>query len=161
MKQDINAVTDGLVSYLGLNSIDELRSLDIDENLINKVGVYLLESKEKITTSKVADLLGINRASIYNTYPKSAQYLQALIAQQKAINNQKKLSKKSKTTKKINQPTEALSKLDKERIEKFMSVIMSLEFQKKTQEKQINKLKSTVASLQSEIREYKKLLGNE
>ena len=42
-----------------------------------------------------------------------------------------------------------------------MSVIMSLEFQKKTQEKQINKLKSTVASLQSEIREYKKLLGNE
>ena len=35
MKQDINAVTDGLVSYLGLNSIDELRSLDIDENLIN------------------------------------------------------------------------------------------------------------------------------
>ena len=37
MKQDINAVTDGLVSYLGLNSIDELRSLDIDENLINKV----------------------------------------------------------------------------------------------------------------------------
>ena len=161
MKQDINAVTNGLVSYLGLNSIDELRSLDIDENLINKVGVYLLESKEKITTSKVADLLGINRASIYNTYPKSAQYLQALIAQQKAINNQKKLSKKSKTTKKINQPTEALSKLDKERIEKFMSVIMSLEFQKKTQEKQINKLKSTVASLQSEIREYKKLLGNE
>ena len=161
MKQDINAVTDGLVSYLGLNSIDELRSLDIDENLINKVGVYLLESKEKITTSKVADLLGINRASIYNTYPKSAQYLQALIAQQKAINNQKKLSKKSKTTKKINQPTEALSKLDKERIEKFMSVIMSLEFQKKIQEKQINNLKSTVASLQSEIREYKKLLGNE
>ena len=52
MKQDINAVTDGLVSYLGLNSIGELRSLDIDENLINKVGVYLLESKEKITTSK-------------------------------------------------------------------------------------------------------------
>ena len=161
MKQDINAVTNGLVSYLGLNSIDELRSLDIDENLINKVGVYLLESKEKITTSKVADLLGINRASIYNTYPKSAQYLQALIAQQKAINNQKKLSKKFKTTKKINEPTEVLSKLDKERIEKFMSVIMSLEFQKKTQEKQINKLKSTVASLQSEIREYKKLLGNE
>ncbi|MCJ0929247.1 hypothetical protein MTX11_15000 [Acinetobacter lwoffii] len=161
MKQDINAVTDGLVSYLGLNSIDELRSLDIDENLINKVGVYLLESKEKITTSKVADLLGINRASIYNTYPKSAQYLQALIAQQKAINNQKKLSKKFKTTKKINEPTEVLSKLDKERIEKFMSVIMSLEFQKKIQEKQINNLKSTVASLQSEIREYKKLLGNE
>ena len=29
------------------------------------------------------------------------------------------------------------------------------------QEKQINNLKSTVASLQSEIREYKKLLGNE
>ena len=136
MKQDINAVTDGLVSYLGLNSIDELRSLDIDENLINKVGVYLLESKEKITTSKVADLLGINRASIYNTHPKSAQYLQALIAQQKAINNQKKLSKKFKTTKKINEPTEVLSKLDKERIEKFMSVIMSLEFQKKIQEKQ-------------------------
>ena len=161
MKQDINAVTDGLVSYLGLNSIDELRSLDIDENLINKVGVYLLESKEKITTSKVADLLGINRASIYNTNPKSAQYLQALIAQQKAINNQKKLSKKFKTTKKINEPTEVLSKLDKERIEKFMSVIMSLEFQKKIQEKQINNLKSTVASLQSEIREYKKLLGNE
>jgi cobalamin biosynthesis protein CbiD len=161
MKQDINAVTDGLVSYLGLNSIDELRSLDIDENLINKVGVYLLESKEKITTSKVADLLGINRASIYNTHPKSAQYLQALIAQQKAINNQKKLSKKFKTTKKINEPTEVLSKLDKERIEKFMSVIMSLEFQKKIQEKQINNLKSTVASLQSEIREYKKLLGNE
>lgn len=161
MKQDINAVTDGLVSYLGLNSIDELRSLDIDENLINKVGVYLLESKEKITTSKVADLLGINRASIYNTHPKSAQYLQALIAQQKAINNQKKLSKKFKPTKKINEPTEVLSKLDKERIEKFMSVIMSLEFQKKIQEKQINNLKSTVASLQSEIREYKKLLGNE
>ena len=161
MKQDINAVTDGLVSYLGLNSIDELRSLDIDENLINKVGVYLLESKEKITTSKVADLLGINRASIYNTHPKSAQYLQALIAQQKAINNQKKLSKKFKTTKKINEPTEVLSKLDKERIEKFMSVIMSLEFQNKIQEIQINNLKSTVASLQSEIREYKKLLGNE
>ncbi len=161
MKQDINAVTDGLVSYLGLNSIDELRSLDIDENLINKVGVYLLESKSKITTSIVAHLLDINRASIYNTYPQSAQYLQALIAQQKAINTQKKLSKKSKPTKKINEPTEALSKLDKERIEKFMSVIMSLEFQKKTQEKQINKLKSTVASLQSEIREYKKLLGNE
>ena len=59
MKQDINAVTDGLVSYLGLNSIDELRSLDIDENLINKVGVYLLESKSKITTSIVAHLLGI------------------------------------------------------------------------------------------------------
>ena len=161
MKQDINAVTDGLVSYLGLNSIGELRSLDIDENLINKVGVYLLESKSKITTSIVAHLLGINRASIYNTYPQSAQYLQALIAQQKAINTQKKLSKKPKTTKKINEPTEALSRLDKERIEKFMSVIMSLEFQKKTQEKQINKLKSTVASLQSEIREYKKLLGNE
>ena len=161
MKQDINAVTDGLVSYLGLNSIDELRSLDIDENLINKVGVYLLESKSKITTSIVAHLLGINRASIYNTYPQSAQYLQALIAQQKAINTQKKLSKKPKTTKKINEPREALSRLDKERIEKFMSVIMSLEFQKKTQEKQINKLKSTVASLQSEIKELKKLIDNE
>ena len=161
MKQDINAVTDGLVSYLGLNSIGELRSLDIDENLINKVGVYLLESKSKITTSIVAHLLGINRASIYNTYPQSAQYLQALIAQQKAINTQKKLSKKPKTTKKINEPTEALSRLDKERIEKFMSVIMSLEFQKKTQEKQINKLKSTVASIQSEIKELKKLIDNE
>lgn len=161
MKQDINAVTDGLVSYLGLNSIGELRSLDIDENLINKVGVYLLESKSKITTSIVAHLLGINRASIYNTYPQSAQYLQALIAQQKAINTQKKLSKKPKTTKKINELTEALSRLDKERIEKFMSVIMSLEFQKKTQEKQINKLKSTVASLQSEIKELKKLIDNE
>ena len=161
MKQDINAVTDGLVSYLGLNSIGELRSLDIDENLINKVGVYLLESKSKITTSIVAHLLGINRASIYNTYPQSAQYLQALIAQQKAINTQKKLSKKPKTTKKINEPREALSRLDKERIEKFMSVIMSLEFQKKTQEKQINKLKSTVASLQSEIKELKKLIDNE
>ena len=161
MKQDINALTDGLVSYLGLNSIGELRSLDIDENLINKVGVYLLESKSKITTSIVAHLLGINRASIYNTYPQSAQYLQALIAQQKAINTQKKLSKKPKTTKKINEPREALSRLDKERIEKFMSVIMSLEFQKKTQEKQINKLKSTVASLQSEIKELKKLIDNE
>ena len=32
---------------------------------------------------------------------------------------------------------------------------MSLEYQKKRQEKQINQLKSTVASLQSEIREYK------
>ena len=42
-----------------------------------------------------------------------------------------------------------------------MSVIMSLEFQKKTQEKQINKIKYTVASLQYEISEYKKLLGNE
>ena len=144
-----------------LNSIEDLRALPIDNDLIGKVGNYLLESKEKITTSKVADLLGINRASIYNTHPKSAQYLQALIAQQKAINNQKKLSKKFKTTKKINEPTEVLSKLDKERIEKFMSVIMSLEFQKKIQEKQINNLKSTVASLQSEIREYKKLLGNE
>lgn len=161
MKSDLNKNINSLIKYLELNSIEDLRALPIDNDLIGKVGNYLLESKEKITTSKVADLLGINRASIYNTYPKSAQYLQALIAQQKAINNQKKLSKKSKTTKKINQPTEALSKLDKERIEKFMSVIMSLEFQKKIQEKQINNLKSTVASLQSEIREYKKLLGNE
>ena len=161
MKSDLNKNINSLIKYLELNSIEDLRALPIDNDLIGKVGNYLLESKEKITTSKVADLLGINRASIYNTYPKSAQYLQALIAQQKAINNQKKLSKKFKTTKKINEPTEVLSKLDKERIEKFMSVIMSLEFQKKTQEKQINKLKSTVASLQSEIREYKKLLGNE
>lgn len=161
MKLDIIATTDGLVEYLKLNSIDELRSLTIDEKLIDQVGTYLLESQQKITTSIVAQLLGINRASIYNTYPKSAQYLQALIAQQKAINTQKKLSKKSKPTKKINKPTEALSKLDKERIEKFMSVIMSLEFYKKTQEKEINELKSNIASLESKIREYKKLLGNE
>lgn len=161
MKSDLNKNINSLIKYLELNSIEDLRALPIDNDLIGKVGNYLLESKEKITTSKVADLLGINRASIYNTYPKSAQYLQALIAQQKAINNQKKLSKKFKPTKKINEPTEVLSKLDKERIEKFMSVIMSLEFQKKIQEKQINNLKSTVASLQSEIREYKKLLGNE
>ena len=161
MKSDLNKNINSLIKYLELNSIEDLRALPIDNDLIGKVGNYLLESKEKITTSKVADLLSINRASIYNTYPKSAQYLQALIAQQKAINNQKKLSKKFKTTKKINEPTEVLSKLDKERIEKFMSVIMSLEFQKKTQEKQINKLKSTVDSLQSEIKELKKLIDNE
>lgn len=161
MKSDLNKNINGLIMYLELNSIEDLRALPIDNDLIGKVGNYLLESKEKITTSKVADLLGINRASIYNTYPKSAQYLQALIAQQKAINNQKKLSKKSKTIKKIKETTEALSRLDKERIEKFMSVIMSLEFQNKTQEKQINKLKSTVVSLQSEIKELKKLVDNE
>ncbi|MFN4052646.1 MAG: hypothetical protein ACK4HS_11785 [Acinetobacter junii] len=161
MKSDLNKNINGLIKYLELNSIEDLRALPIDNDLIGKVGNYLLESKEKITTSKVADLLGINRASIYNTYPKSAQYLQALIAQQKAINNQKKLSKKSKTIKKIKETTEALSRLDKERIEKFMSVIMSLEFQNKTQEKQINKLKSTVVSLQSEIKELKKLVDNE
>ncbi|TCB75659.1 hypothetical protein [Acinetobacter sp. ANC 4177] len=161
MKQDINTISNGLLIYLEINSIDELRSLNIDENLINKVGVYLLESKSKITTSIVAQLLGINRASIYNTYPQSAQYLQALIAQQKAINIKNKLNKKPKTTKKNSEPTESLSKLDKERIEKFMSIIMSLEFQKKKQENQINQLKSTVASLQSEIKELKKLLDNE
>lgn len=161
MKQDINAMTNELVSYLGLNSIDELRSLSIDEKLIGNVGTYLLESKRKITTSIVAQLLGINRASIYNTYPQSAQYLQALIAQQKAINTQKKLNKKSKPINKLSKQSETLSHLDKVRIEKFMSIIMSLEFQKKRQEKQINQLKSMVSSLNSEIQEYKKLLGNE
>ena len=83
MKSDLNKNINGLIKYLELNSIEDLRALPIDNDLIGKVGNYLLESKEKITTSKVADLLGINRASIYNTYPKSAQYLQALIAQQK------------------------------------------------------------------------------
>ncbi|VXA86697.1 conserved hypothetical protein [Acinetobacter sp. 8I-beige] len=160
MKQDINFMSDGLLIYLELNTINELRSLNIDESLINKVGVYLLESKIKITTSIVAQLLGINRASIYNTYPQSAQYLQALIAQQKAINIKNKLNKKPKPTKKNSEPSENLSNLDKEHIAKFMSIIMSLEFQKKTQKKQIDKLKSIVASLQSEIREYNRLLGN-
>lgn len=160
MKLDINATINGLIDYLKLNSIDELRSLTIDEKLINQVGTYLLESQQKITTSIVAQLLDINRASIYNTYPKSAQYLQALIAQQKAITIQKQINKKPKLTKRISAESTTLSSLDKERIENFMSIIMSLEFQKKRQENQINQLKSTVASLQSEIKELKKLIDN-
>lgn len=159
MMKDLNDSINGLINYLELNSIDELRALPIDNDLIGKVGNYLLESKEKITTSKVADLLGINRASIYNTYPKSAQYLQALIAQQKAITNQKNLAKRNSSVKKTTGKFPKFSELNEEKIERFMSIIMSLEYQKKRQEKQINQLKSTVASLQSEIREYKKTLG--
>ncbi|ENX29398.1 MULTISPECIES: hypothetical protein [Acinetobacter] len=159
MMKDLNDSINGLINYLELNSIDELSALPIDNDLIGKVGNYLLESKEKITTSKVADLLGINRASIYNTYPKSAQYLQALIAQQKAINNQKNLAKRNSSVKKTTGKSPKFSELNEEKIERFMSIIMSLEYQKKRQEKQINQLKSTVASLQSEIREYKKTLG--
>ena len=37
---------------------------------------------------------------------------------------------------------------------------MSLAFKKKTQEKQINELKSTIASLRSDITEYKKQLDH-
>lgn len=156
MKQDFNLITNGLLNYFGLESLEEFRSLNIDEKLINKVGLYLSESNIKFNISNIAQLLGINRASIYNTYPQSAEYLQALIAQQKAIISQKKSNKKPKT-KKNTDPKEALKSLDKESIEKFMSIIMSLEFQKKTQEKQISKLKSTIASLQSELSQYKKM----
>lgn len=161
MKLDITACTEGLVEYLKLDSIVELKSLTVDEKLIDQVGTYLLESQQKITTSIVAQLLGINRASIYNTYPKSAQYLQALIAQQKAMIIQKKKNKKPIIAKKISSESANLNTLDKEKIEKFMSIIMSLEFQKKRQENQINQLKSTISSLQSEINGLRKLIDNE
>ena len=116
MMKDLNDSINGLINYLELNSIDELRALPIDNDLIGKVGNYLLESKEKITTSKVADLLGINRASIYNTYPKSAQYLQALIAQQKAINNQKILLKEIVQLKRLLENFQNLVSLMKKRL---------------------------------------------
>ncbi len=155
MKKDLNNIIHGLVIYLELNSIDELRALPIDNNLIGKVSNYLLESKEKITISKVADLLGINRASIYNTYPQSTQYIQALIAQQKAINNQKKFAKKDSPDKRNNKKIPKFSNLNEEKIEKFMSIIMSLEYQNKQKDNQIHMLKSKIVSLESTISELK------
>ena len=69
------------------------------------------------------------------------------------------LAKRYSSTKKPTVKTAKFNELNEEKIKSFMSIIMSLEFQKKTQDKQINQLKSTVASLQSEIKEYKKMLG--
>ncbi|MCU4313056.1 hypothetical protein KTG68_13900 [Acinetobacter variabilis] len=160
MKKDLSSSIHGLINYLGLNSIEELRSLSINNDLIENVGNYLLHSKEKITTSKVADLLGLNRASIYNTYPNSATYLRALIAQQKASNSQNHSTKSVSSVKKPSKQSPKFSDLNKEQIEKFFSIIMSLEFQNKKKDKQINELRSQVASLKSEIREYKKMLGD-
>ncbi len=155
MKNDLNNTINGLLLYLELNSIDELRSLPINNDLINKVSNFLFESNEKITTSKVADLLSINRASIYNTYPQSAQYLQALIIQQKAFNNPKKLSKKNSPIKNTTEKAHKLNNLNKEKIEKFMTIIMSLEFQNKQKDKKIHMLNSKIASLESTIRDLK------
>lgn len=154
MKDNLNNII-GLVKYLELNSIEELKKLPIDNDLIDKVGNYLLESKEKITTSKVAELLGINRASIYNTYPKSAQYLQALIAQQKAINYKKINDKSDTAVKKNTEKSQKLTNLNKEKIERFMSIIMSLEYQKSQKDNQIQILKSRIISLESTINELK------
>lgn len=156
MKSDLNKNINGLIKYLELNSIEDLRALPIDNDLIGKVGNYLLESKEKITTSKVADLLGINRASIYNTYPKSAQYLQALIAQQKAINNQKKSVKKTSSVKNKTEKAPKFIELNEEKVHKFMSIIMSLEYQLARKNKQIQQMQAKIASLQSTINELEK-----
>lgn len=154
MKDNSNNII-GLVKYLKLDSIEELKKLPIDNDLIDKVGNYLLESKVKITTSKVAELLGINRASIYNTYPKSAQYLQALIAQQKAINNKKIHDKRDAAVKKNTEKSQKLNNLNKEKIERFMSIIMSLEYQNSQKNNQIQILKSRIISLESTINELK------
>lgn len=151
MKKNLVNIINNLVNHLELNSIEELRALAIDNDLICKVANYLLESKEKITFSKIAELLEINRASIYNTYPKSTLYIKALILQQKAGKSQKTLEKKSISIKsKINKKSQ-FSNLDQEKIEKFMSIIMSLEHQMKIKDLQIHKLQAKIASLQSTI----------
>jgi len=153
MKKNLVNIINGLVNHLELNSIEELRALAIDNDLICKVANYLLESKENITTSKVAELLDINRASIYNTYPKAAKYLQVLIIQQKATNNLKNLNKTNTPIKKKIEKTPKFSNLNEEKVERFMSIIMSLEQQMAMKNLQIHKLQAKIASLNSTIDE--------
>ncbi|QKW82430.1 hypothetical protein [Acinetobacter sp. FDAARGOS_724] len=87
MKKDLTDLIEGLLIYLELTSIHELRSLSINEDLIRKVANFLSGTDEKITIGKIAELLDINRASIYNTYPKTLEYIKGLIILQKNKNN--------------------------------------------------------------------------
>ncbi|MGQ0475356.1 hypothetical protein [Acinetobacter variabilis] len=160
MKKDLTDLIEGLLIYLELTSIHELRSLSINEDLIRKVANFLSGTDEKITIGKIAELLDINRASIYNTYPKTLEYIKGLIILQKNKNNQRKAIKSKNSVKKPLPKTDTFRELNQEKIERFMSIIMSLEYQKQSQAKQINLLKSTIASLNSEILEYKKMLGH-
>ena len=83
MKSNLNNLINGLAIYLELNSIDEFKALPINDDLIRTVSKYLSISNEKITVSIVAELLNIDRASIYNTYPKTLEYIKGLITLQK------------------------------------------------------------------------------
>lgn len=155
MKKDLTTLTNGLINYLELNSIHELRSLAINDDLIRNVADYLSVTDEKITIGKIAELLDINRASIYNTYPKTVNYIKGLITLQKNKNNQKKSIKNKILVNKITPKSDKFSELNEEKIEKFMSIIMSLQYQLSQKNKQIDQLKSHVASLQSTIDQLK------
>lgn len=160
MKSNLNNLINGLAIYLELNSIDEFKALPINDDLIRTVSKYLSISNEKITVSIVAELLNIDRASIYNTYPKTLEYIKGLITLQKNNIRLQKVRTKKGSIKKTIPKSEKFSNLNNEKVEELMSIIMSLAFKKKTQEKQINELKSTIASLRSDITEYKKQLDH-
>lgn len=148
----------GLLIYLKIDSIDDFKKLTINYHLINKVADYLYENKEKITFSKISELLNINRASIYNTYPKSKKYIQILIHRQKSLKqyeiDQLQNTKQEKNSFKIAKENNEL-KLDKEKIQQFMSIIMSLELENERKDIIINKLKLKISSLESTISQLK------
>ena len=151
-------IKNGLFIYLKIDSIDDLKKLTIDSHLINQVADYLYENKEKITFSKISELLDINRASIYNTYPKSKKYIQILINRQKSLKQSEKdqlqNTKREKSSFKIAKDNNEL-KLDKENIQNFMSIIMSLELENQRKDIIINKLKAKVSILESTINQLK------
>lgn len=151
-------IKNGLFIYLKIDSIDDLKKLTIDSHLINQVADYLYENKEKITFSKISELLDINRASIYNTYPKSKKYIQILINRQKSLKQSEKdqlqNTKREKSSFKIAKDNNEL-KLDKDNIQKFMSIIMSLEIENQRKDIIINKLKAKVSILESTINQLK------
>lgn len=152
MNSEINNLN-GFIEYLNLTSIDDFNKLKKDHDLICKVGQYLLNSKQKITFGKVSEILGINRASIYNTYLKATIYIKALIVQQKAEKKLKpSFQKKSGFPERVNK-SQNISQIDKDKITKFMTIIMSLEQQTDEKNRKIHELQAKVASLQSTIQE--------
>lgn len=149
---------EGLLNYLNLDSLDDLHKKSIDHELICNVAKYLFESNEKITFGKVADFLNINRASIYNTHIKATTYIKSLIAQQKA--SKRIIPHKIKKSNALySNESKHIAKLDKDKIESFMSVIMSLEHQMDLKDLRISKLLARVSSLESTITELKKHLS--
>ncbi|MGX9607380.1 MULTISPECIES: hypothetical protein [Acinetobacter] len=145
-----------LLEYFNLESIDEFYNQKIDHELICKVANFLIESGEKLTFQKVSEILNINRASIYNTHGLASEYIKSLIIQQKASKQSALVNKKGfKLAKKPSSKNTEHTTLDTEKYEKFMSVIMSLEYQKQCQNRLIDQLKSEINSLKSTIKELK------
>ena len=145
----------GLLNYLKINTQEELINLTIDTDLINQVATYLYDNNIKITFSKVSELLGINRASIYNTYPKSKQYIKILINRQKVFNQAQRLNKNKEPLAKNKMNNNLGKDIDKAKIERFMTIIMNLELDISKKELMISSLKSKILSLQDTINSFK------